>query len=266
MFTVTTTQRTLVALTLAMSLAACEDNVAPTPKKKPVATVETPQTIATPTPAPEVTPSPTPGPTAKIDSGIKKADTIVEEDSDADKPGTALAAARKALATGDYERGLKLAKIAVDHAPKRSGAWNTLGRAQLQAGKRKAALESFQKAVELNPGNSYAQNNLGRTLIYEGRYEEAIDALEEATQLEPVEGYMWNNLGMAYEHTDKLDEARDAYAKAVEMDNDRAQDSLARLEGVKTVVRTAKVDPSALEKVTPEPVKEEVPAPTTETK
>jgi len=127
------------------------------------------------------------------------------------------------------------------------------GRAQLVLGKRKDAIASFEKAVELNPQSSYARNNLGLALIYNKRYEEAVDSLEQAVELEPVEGYMWNNLGMAYEQLDRLDDARDAYEKAVAMESDRAGASLSRLEGVKSVIRTAKVDA---------PLRMEVPAPT----
>jgi len=123
----------------------------------------------------------------------------------------------------------------------------------IQAGKRKLALDSFEKAVELNPNISYAQNNLGLTLIYEKRYDDAIEALEAATELEPVEGFMWNNLGMAYEHVDRLDDAREAYGKATEMENDNARESLARLQGVKSVIKTAKVDSEPKAGVTPPP-------------
>ncbi len=63
---------------------------------------------------------------------------------------------------------------------------------------------------------------------------------------------MWNNLGMAYEQLDRLDDARDAYDKAVAMNSDRAGASLSRLEGVKSVIRTAKVDaPLPMEKSAP---------------
>ncbi len=126
--------------------------------------------------------------------------------------------------------------------PKRSSAWNILGRVQLQNGHRTDAIASFEKAVELNPQNSYAHNNLGLTLIYDKQFEEAVDELEQAVELEPVEAFMWNNLGMAYEHLDRLQEARDAYSNAIEMESGRARDSLARLKGVESVIRTAKVD------------------------
>jgi len=191
---------------------------------------------------PEATP-----PTAETKAKPAEPTPVAETDIDDDNPSDALAKSRQALAGGDKERALKLATTAVEHSPKRSAAWNALGRAQLQMGKRKNAITSFEKSVELNPRNSYAQNNLGLALIYDGRYDDAVDALEEAVQLEPVEGYMWNNLGMAYEHLDRLEEARDAYHKAVEMDSNHAEESLARLKGVKSVVRTAKAEPNTKE-------------------
>ena len=135
-------------------------------------------------------------------------------------------------------------------------------------GKRKEAIASFEKAVELNPHNSYAQNNLGLSLVYDKRYGDAARALEQAVELEPVEGYMWNNLGMAYEQLDRLEEARDAYGKAVEMENDRAKGSLARLKGVKSVIRTAKVEPDtkgATGTVEPTPTVETTSTPTPST-
>jgi Flp pilus assembly protein TadD len=153
--------------------------------------------------------------------------------------------ARKAIEGKKLDRAMTLAQLACVKAPKRSAPWNTLGRVQLHKGDRKGAIESFEKAVELNPKSSYAQNNLGLALIYDKRYDEAIDALKEATELETPRAevsYMWNNLGMAYEHLDRLEEARDAYRKAANLDHEGASANLARLEGVKSVFRTAKAD------------------------
>jgi tetratricopeptide (TPR) repeat protein len=79
-------------------------------------------------------------------------------------------------------------------------------------------------------------------LIYDKRFDDAVEELEQAVELEPVESYMWNNLGTAYEQLDRLDDARDAYGKAAEMKSDRGRESLARLKGVKTLLRTAKVE------------------------
>jgi tetratricopeptide (TPR) repeat protein len=226
--------------TLALTtLVACEEVDPPTPPSKPVASpVVTPKPVETPIAKVVEPPKPVVAP-------VKRVEPEEEEVDEDDKPKQIIAKARDAIQAGALDKALRLAKIAVEKAPNRSAAWNTLGRVQLQMGKRKEAIVSFEKAVELNPKSSYAQNNFGLALIYDKRYEDAIDALEEATDLETPRAevaYMWNNLGMAYEHMDRLEEARDAYRKAVELKNERATESLARLEGVKSVFRSAKAD------------------------
>lgn len=222
-----------------ITLGACED-LSPPPKPRPPASVAppNPEVIAPPIPVSAPPPQPPVEPETSKTVPVPTILTVDEETKRVD----ALTGARKMLEAGEPEKALKLANVAVLKMPKRSAAWNTLGRVQLQLGKRKDAIASFEKAIELNPLSSYAQNNLGLALIHDKRYDEAVDALLEAVELEPVEGYMWNNLGMAYEQLDRLEEARDAYAKAVELESDRAQGSLARLKGVKSVIRTAKVD------------------------
>jgi Flp pilus assembly protein TadD len=223
------------AIASALTLSACEDSPAPRHMQ-----VTAPVTTPTPVATPEAKPQPVV--TAKPEAKPVAPTSAVEDNTDADDDNgiDIVKDAREALDGNEIDRGMKLAKMAVKRQPKRSAAWNTLGRAQLKKGERKSAIESFKTAVELNPSSSYAQNNLGLALIYDGKYSDAVDALEEATQLEPVEGYMFNNLGMAYEHLDRLDDARDAYRQAFELDADHAKENLARLEGVKSVMRTAK--------------------------
>ena len=225
--------RLTLALALTAALGACEDVPQPPPRARPP--------VSEAPPVPEATPPPAP-PTPITNPEVKAEPVVVKADDDAKHVDT-LTAARKLLDASEVDKALELASMAVKETPKRSGAWNVLGRAELRAGKRKGAIEAFEKAVELNPRNGFARNNLGLALIYDGRYEAAVAALEEAVELEPVTPYMWNNLGMAYEQLARLDEARDAYGKAVSMESDRARDSLARLKGVETVVRTAKAEP-----------------------
>ena len=215
----------------------------------PRATVSTPAVAPTP-PKPEVRVTAPPAPTPPVATKVAPlaTDTLEKEGATVD---ALVAGARDAIGRGELDRALKLARLATRKGPRRSSAWNTLGRVQLKRGERKEAIASFERAVELNPSSSYAQNNLGLALIYDGRYDDAVDALEEATQLGPVEAYMWNNLGMAYEHLDRLDEARDAYQQAVAHKGERAQENLARLSGVKSI-RTAKAD-SVQSDVTPSP-------------
>jgi Flp pilus assembly protein TadD len=220
------------------SLVACDPPKPPPPRPPVEAPASTPAPVVTNAPpTPKVTPpgrgsggDPVAASDAVVDEGALRADELIS-------------GAREALGLGELERALRLARLSTKRAPNRAQAWNTLGRVQLRRGERKDAIDSFEHAVELNPSSSYAQNNLGLALIYDGRYEDAVDALEEATELEPVEGYMWNNLGMAYEHLDRLDDARAAYRQALELKGDRATANLARLKGVQSVLRTAKVTP-----------------------
>jgi len=240
MFTFDSTIRIFTAVAMTATLAACND-ITSTPPTKARAVATQPSTVVeTPTPI-EAPPTPAALPPLPAVTAAAATETVEDDDSSL-KPGDALGAARKLLEEDKPERAFKMAKVATYHTPKRSAAWNTLGRTQLRLGKRQDAIASFEKAVELNDKSSYAKNNLGLALIYDQRFQEAVDVLEQAVELEPVESYMWNNLGMAYEQLDRLEEARESYGKAAEMNNDRARDSLARLLGVKSVIKTAKVD------------------------
>jgi Flp pilus assembly protein TadD len=241
--------KAFVGVVAVSGLVACEE--ADPPAKQPPVVAKAQVAPPVPMPAPmqpptpsESTPAKAPPHSGEVTAAAKAVAKIEsdEVDVDDDKPTVLVEQARQALATGDLERAHKLAGQAVKKLPNRWSAWNVLGRVQLARGERKEAIASFEQAVELNPKSSWAQNNLGLAYLYEGRYDDAVDALEEATSLEPAEAYMFNNLGMAYEHLDRLEEAREAYHEAVDRKNDRAKENLARLEGVKSVFRSAKLD------------------------
>lgn len=212
---------------VALSITACS---APPPVEKltPVATTRTVPAVSTRA-QPEGATIETAPPAAVAEQVEPSPSQLVKD-------------ARAALAEGDPERALSLARTAVFEAPGRSAAWNTLGRAQLRLGQRRAALDSFEQAVECNPSSAWAQNNYGLALVYDGRYEEAIAALEEATDLQPEVGLMWNNLGMAYEHVDRIEEARFAYRHAMSLDHAGAAQNFVRIEGVRSLKRTARAD------------------------
>jgi Flp pilus assembly protein TadD len=214
------------------TVVACEESEPPRPT--PPVRVESPAPLKTERAAQPVDAQP-------VEKLVVKVAPPPVVESQPTTPHQILDGARDALKSGELDRALKLAMIAVHKLPSRSAAYNTLGRVQMARGERKAAIASFEKAVELNPSSSFAHNNLGLALLYDGRYEEAADALEEATQLEPAEPYMFNNLGMAYEHLDRLEEARDAYRLAADK-SPLATQNLARLAGVKSI-RTAKAEP-----------------------
>jgi Flp pilus assembly protein TadD len=142
---------------------------------------------------------------------LKNARALLEEGRPAEAESSALAATR------------------ID--PKRSSAWNLLGRAQLAQDALEEAEASFARAVACDSTNAYALNNLGYVRLQSGAWTEARVALEAAVALRDDVAYFHNNLGVAYERLGNLDLAARAYRRAVELrpDHPTAQASLARI-------------------------------------
>ncbi len=151
--------------------------------------------------------------------------------------------ARLYIALGEKGKSIASAKQAIKLAPLSSQAWNTKGRAELNAHNYDNAIEAFTKSVELNQDNAFAWNNLGYTELLLKKYEDAAEHLAEATTKRGATGYMFNNLGTALEHLDRLDDARMAYDAGGKLGSKEAVSSRKRLEGVKTIA-IAKVDVS----------------------
>jgi tetratricopeptide (TPR) repeat protein len=137
------------------------------------------------------------------------------------------------------ERGLAItsANKAIKLAPNSSQAWNTKGRAELNAKNYENAITAFTKAVELNADNTFAWNNLGYTELLLKRYEDAAEHLQTATEKKDATGFMFNNLGTALEHLDKLEEARLAYEAGGKLGSKEASASRTRLEGVTSIAK-----------------------------
>jgi tetratricopeptide (TPR) repeat protein len=143
--------------------------------------------------------------------------------------------ARLYIALGERGKAIASAKQAIKLAPLSSRAWNTKGRAELNAHNYDNAIEAFSKAIELDRDNVFAWNNLGYTELLLRKYEDAAEHLSEATRRTGATGYMFNNLGTALEHLDRLDEARAAYEAGGKLGSKEAMASRKRLEGVKTI-------------------------------
>jgi len=144
--------------------------------------------------------------------------------------------ARMYIALDERSKSIASAKQAIKLAPLSSQAWNTKGRAELNAHNYDNAIEAFSKSVELNADNAFAWNNLGYTELLLKKYEDAAEHLTEATSRSGATGYMFNNLGTALEHLDNLDDARLAYEAGGKLGSKEAASSRTRLEGVKTIV------------------------------
>lgn len=143
--------------------------------------------------------------------------------------------ARIYISMNERGKAISAANKAIKLAPDSSQAWNTKGRAELNAKNYDNAIEAFTKAVELNQDNTFAWNNLGYTELLLKRYDDAAEHLIEATTKEDATGYMFNNLGTALEHLDKLDDARMAYEAGGKLGSREAAASRKRLEGVESI-------------------------------
>ena len=155
------------------------------------------------------------------------------------KPGTAqyhIEMARMYISQNKRSLAISSANKAIKLAPNSSQAWNTKGRAELNATNYENAITAFTQAVELNSDNAFAWNNLGYTELLLKRYEDAVEHLTEATTKKDATGYMFNNLGTALEHLDKLDDARMAYEAGGKLGSGEAAASRKRLEGVDTII------------------------------
>jgi len=156
--------------------------------------------------------------------------------------------ARSYIAGDERGKAIAAANKAVKLAPESTGAWNTLGRAELLRKNYDGAITAFDQAVTLDKDNVWAWNNLGYTELTLKHYDKAIDALVEATSRPNATGYMFNNLGTAYEQLDKLDDAREAFDKGSVLGSAEAKSSRKRLEGVKTLALTKPLAPDELSK------------------
>jgi tetratricopeptide (TPR) repeat protein len=154
--------------------------------------------------------------------------------------------ARMYIALNERSKSIASAKQAIKLAPLSSQAWNTKGRAELNAHNYDNAIAAFSEAVELNQDNVFAWNNLGYTELLLKQYEDAAEHLMEATSRNGATGYMFNNLGTALEHLDRLDDARVAYEAGGKLGSKEAASSRKRLEGV-TSIAVAKVDEPEVE-------------------
>ena len=233
-----------VAAGAVLCLLACEaDKPLEKIAKKPAVTAPAPEVPAA-LPEPEEPPPEAVAPAPKPESydelmararASKKPDEAIEiylEAAQARPDSASPHIAVAALLIGQKEVTLahKHARLAVELEPKRSRAWNTLGRAELAAGKLNPAERAFLEATRLSEGNIYAWNNLGLTRIRQKKHEGAVEALEKATAGKGARAYMFNNLGLALERQDRVDEALEAYKSGLALGSGVAGQNFVRLE------------------------------------
>lgn len=139
---------------------------------------------------------------------------------------------RVLLELGRPEEARTRIEKAVDLAPTSADALRVAGNVAHEVGETDAALRRYRQALAADAEDAWSANNLGLLLIRQGRYEEALGPLARAVELRPATGVFRNNLGVALERTGHLDLARRQYRKAADTGHPKADESLARLEGV----------------------------------
>jgi Tfp pilus assembly protein PilF len=109
--------------------------------------------------------------------------------------------------------------VAIELAPKLSGAHIGLGSALAARGQLDEAITSHRRAIELDPKNARAHDYLGNALQARGRLDEAIISHRRAVELKPGLATAHTNLGIALANRGKLDEAISPLRRAIELDS-----------------------------------------------
>ena len=187
----------------------------------------------------------------QAETGRGKPDLDVLEDEATTMPYSRLPflLGRLLLATyRDYDRALRLLKLAVestpedvsarkllgdtyimlgehaaaarefsrvlDLAPHWDLAWIGLAYASLQAEDFDVAEQAYARAIELRPRQADLRHGYGVLLLERERTDEAIGQLQQAAELEPDNGEIFFSLAQALHEAERNDEARAAASKA----------------------------------------------------
>jgi tetratricopeptide (TPR) repeat protein len=187
----------------------------------------------------------------QAETGRGQPDLAVLEDEALTMPHSRLPylLGRMLLATyQDYDRALRLLKLAVESAPEDVNAhkllgdvyimreeyaaaqqefrfvldltphwdlaWIGLAYASLQAEDLDMAVQAYPKAIQLRPKQADLRHGYGVLLLALERFDEAIDQLQQAAELEPTNGEILLSLAKALHEAQRLDEAQATALKA----------------------------------------------------
>jgi tetratricopeptide (TPR) repeat protein len=119
-----------------------------------------------------------------------------------------------ALASGQSEAAVKMARAAVAAAPRMIASWVAFGQALKAAGRNDEAERAYIHATSLDGMNALARMGLGELMLATGRSQEAIREFELALQHQPVLAAAHMGLGNALASLGRNEEALKHYQQA----------------------------------------------------
>jgi TolB-like protein len=111
------------------------------------------------------------------------------------------------------QKGIALARRAVELDENESTCFALLGLALLQQRSFDLALQYTLRAVEMNPSNQWNASDRGISLLYAGRAEEALAWFKRAKDIDPYfsEPWYWRSIGIAHLVLHRYQEALTAF-------------------------------------------------------
>jgi tetratricopeptide (TPR) repeat protein len=120
-----------------------------------------------------------------------------------------------ALASGQFEASVQMAKAAVAAAPAMDVAWVTLGQALKAAGRYEDAKQAYLEAIRLDSISPLARIGMGELLMAEGLPEQALDEYEFVLRGRPAMATAHMGMGHALACMGKDAEALKSYERAL---------------------------------------------------
>jgi TolB-like protein/tetratricopeptide (TPR) repeat protein len=140
---------------------------------------------------------------------------------DRDDPAVLVMAAWNIILLGhDHDRGLALARRALELNPNHLLVLNFASLAFVACGEIEGCAEANRRALRLSPGAPDAYwtlTNLSTLALFDGKYDEAIEWGLKAVAVNGGWEATWGMLAAAYAYSDRMDEARQAVERMIEI-------------------------------------------------
>ncbi|MFN7204674.1 MAG: tetratricopeptide repeat protein [Burkholderiales bacterium] len=139
-----------------------------------------------------------------------------------------LSQVRQAVDTGNFERAVEIAEIAVNLAPNEANTWNALGVALRASGRPQSALLMYRRAFDVaGQQPTTFGGNFANALTDLGRFEEAIAWHENVVGNIPS-SHGWNNFGRTLRKAARYERALEAYEESIRLNSENYDSQFGR--------------------------------------